>query len=161
MNFPTEILHYLNGVLNSYDSFYIRLSPTKSFVRLPLFFCRLIVKSSYFPLILNPKICKIKRPLTFMIIGLTHAFLSKIFRLFSCLFCISLLHSYSRCCHNGRRLVPLSEGTFPLYLLKSYYIRNRMKGGMYMSDFEILSIVLMILGIVVTLLLEVIRNTKK
>ena len=36
-----------------------------------------------------------------------------------------------------------------------------MKGGMYMSDFELLSIVLMILGIIVTLLLEVIRNTKK
>ena len=30
-----------------------------------------------------------------------------------------------------------------------------------MSDFEMLSIVLMILGIVITLLLEVIRNTKK
>ena len=30
-----------------------------------------------------------------------------------------------------------------------------------MSDFEILSIVLMILSIVITLLLEVIRNTKK
>ena len=30
-----------------------------------------------------------------------------------------------------------------------------------MSDFEILSIVLMILGIVITLLLEIIRNTKK
>ena len=30
-----------------------------------------------------------------------------------------------------------------------------------MSDFEILSIMLMILGIVITLLLEVIRNTKK
>ena len=36
-----------------------------------------------------------------------------------------------------------------------------MKGGMYMSDFEILSIVLMILSIVVTLLLEIIKNTKK
>lgn len=30
-----------------------------------------------------------------------------------------------------------------------------------MSDFEILSIVLMILSIVVTLLLEIIKNTKK
>ena len=32
---------------------------------------------------------------------------------------------------------------------------------MYMSDFEILSIVLMILGIVITLLLEIIKSTKK
>ena len=30
-----------------------------------------------------------------------------------------------------------------------------------MSDFEILSIVLMILSIVITLLLEIIKNTKK
>ena len=48
------------------------------------------------------------------------------------------------------------------------FIRNLRKEGMYMSDFEILSIVLMILaivvtllGIIITLLLEIIKNTKK
>ena len=42
-------------------------------------------------------------------------------------------------------------------------IRNLRKEGMRMSDFELLSIVFMILGIVVTLLLEIIEktNTKK
>ena len=40
-------------------------------------------------------------------------------------------------------------------------IRNLRKEGMRMSDFEILSIVLMILSIVVTLLLKIIENTKK
>ncbi|MBR2037292.1 MAG: hypothetical protein IKA09_06130, partial [Lachnospiraceae bacterium] len=39
------------------------------------------------------------------------------------------------------------------------YIRNLRKDGMRMSDFELLSIVLMILGIVVTLLLKIIENT--
>ena len=40
-------------------------------------------------------------------------------------------------------------------------IRNLRKEGMRMSDFEILYIVLMILSIVVTLLLEIIKKTKK
>ena len=38
-------------------------------------------------------------------------------------------------------------------------IRNLRKEGMRMSDFELLSIVLMILSIVVTLLLKIIENT--
>ena len=41
------------------------------------------------------------------------------------------------------------------------YIGNLGKEGIHMSDFEILYIVLMILSIVVTLLLEIIKNTKK
>ena len=36
-----------------------------------------------------------------------------------------------------------------------------MKEGMQMSDFEILSLVLMILGIIVGILIEFIKTTKK
>ena len=47
----------------------------------------------------NPKI-KVKNHPFFSLI------LVKVLRLFSCLFNTSLLHSYLRCCHNGRQLVP-------------------------------------------------------
>ena len=70
----------------------------------------------------NPKI-KVKNHPIFTPI------LVKDIRLFSCLFCISLLHLYTRCCHNGRRLVPLAEGTFPLYLLKSYVHKKSKERG--------------------------------
>ncbi len=36
-----------------------------------------------------------------------------------------------------------------------------MKEGMQMSDFEILSLMLMILGIIVSILIELIKSTKK
>ena len=61
---------------------------------------------------------------------------------------------------NGRRLV-LRQGTEPSDYIEISVKRNLGKEGELMSDYEMLSIVLMILGIVVTILIAYINHTKK
>ena len=61
---------------------------------------------------------------------------------------------------NGRRLA-LNRGTEPSDYIEISVKRNLGKEGKLMSDFEMLSIVLMILGIVVTILIAYIDHTKK
>ena len=62
-------------------------------------------------------------------------------------------------CHNGGRLT-LYGGTGPSDHIEIRYGGNLGKEGKLMSDFELLSIVLMILAIIVTLVIALI-NTKK
>ena len=54
-----------------------------------------------------------------------------------------------------------NRGTGPSDYIEISVRRNLGKEGKLMSDFEMLSIVLMILGIVVTILIAYIENTKK
>ena len=54
-----------------------------------------------------------------------------------------------------------TRGTGPSDYIEISVRRNLGKEGKLMSDFEMLSIVLMILGIVVTILIAYIENTKK
>jgi len=53
--------------------------------------------------------------------------------------------------HNGRRLA----------LYGGYAPSEQLKGGMLMSDYEILSLVIAIISIVVIVLIELIKSTKK
>ena len=55
----------------------------------------------------------------------------------------------------------VTEGLNPLITQKSQERNKWMKEGMQMSDFEILSLMLMILGIIVSILIELIKSTKK
>jgi len=60
---------------------------------------------------------------------------------------------------NGRRLA-FNQRAWTLCVHRTAW-RNLWKGGQLMSDFEMLSIVMMILAVIVTLLVELFRNTKK
>ena len=60
----------------------------------------------------------------------------------------------------GRRLVLLTEDC-DLRLHRNPVMEIKRKGGILMSDFEILSVVLMILGIVTSLLIAFINQSKK
>ena len=60
---------------------------------------------------------------------------------------------------NGRRLVFPRKTDLPVYIAPLREPCRR--EGNFMSDFELLSIVMMILAIIVTLLVELFRNTKK
>ncbi len=55
----------------------------------------------------------------------------------------------------GRRSVLLNRGTIPLITGKTG------KGGLLMSDYELLTVVLMILGIIVSMLISYINHTKQ
>ena len=61
---------------------------------------------------------------------------------------------------NGRRLA-LNRGTEPSDYIEILHLGNLGKEGIFMSDFEMLSIILMILGIVVSILIAYINQTKK
>ena len=60
---------------------------------------------------------------------------------------------------NGRRLVFPRKTDLPVYIAPCGEFCRR--EGDFMSDFELLSIVMMILAIIVTLMVELFRNTRK
>lgn len=71
--------------------------------------------------------------------------------------------------NNGRRLVPRQRDLRTLWknifvwiwMNRCISIMGIRKEGQLMSDFEILMVVFTVLGIVVTLIIEIIKNTKK
>ena len=60
---------------------------------------------------------------------------------------------------NGRRLVFPRKTDLPVYIAP--YGEPCRREGNFMSDFELLSIVLMILAIIVTLMVELFKSMKK
>ncbi len=61
---------------------------------------------------------------------------------------------------NGRRLVFPRKTDLPVYIAPLLGEPCRREGN-FMSDFELLSIVMMILAVIVTLMVELFRNTRK
>ena len=60
---------------------------------------------------------------------------------------------------NGRRLVFPRKTDLPVYIAPLREPCRR--EGNFMSDFELLSIVMMVLAVIVTLMVELFRNTRK